>query len=224
LAWCLRPRATSRARGCATNVRWRSTRRHLARSISVRRRLSIISPACFKPRAMWQARGPLRTRAGDPREAHGPEHPNTAYTLDSLAHLLLAQGDLTAARPLVERALAIKEKVLGPENPNTAQSLNNLASLLEKQSDLVGALPLHERAPAIRERVLGPEHPDTATSLDHLARLFQAQGDLAGARPYYERALAIREKVLGQEHPDTNRVRAAVLRARGRRVERQCSS
>jgi hypothetical protein len=36
----------------------------------------------------------------------------------------------TQARPLHERALAIREKVLGPEHPDTAASLNNLARLL----------------------------------------------------------------------------------------------
>jgi tetratricopeptide (TPR) repeat protein len=60
----------------------------------------------------------------------GPEHPDTAMSLNNLAHLLQAQGDLAGARPLHERALAIREKVLGPEHPDTATSLNNLADLL----------------------------------------------------------------------------------------------
>ena len=107
------------------------------------------------------------------------------------------------ARPLYERALAMREKVLGAEHPVTASSLGNLANLLHDQGDLAGARPLHERALAIWEKVLGAEHPDTALSLNNLAVLLQDQGDLAGARPLYERALAIREKVLGAEHPHT---------------------
>jgi hypothetical protein len=43
-----------------------------------------------------------------------PDHPHTAISLDSLAHLFQAQGDLAIARPLLERALAIYEKQLGP--------------------------------------------------------------------------------------------------------------
>ena len=46
---------------------------------------------------------------------------------------LKAQGDLAAARPLYERALAIYEKALGPEHPDTAGSLNNLALLLKRK-------------------------------------------------------------------------------------------
>jgi tetratricopeptide (TPR) repeat protein len=44
----------------------------------------------------------------------GPEHPLTAESLYNLAATLQAQGDYAAARPLYERALAIREKVLGP--------------------------------------------------------------------------------------------------------------
>jgi tetratricopeptide (TPR) repeat protein len=83
----------------------------------------------------------------------GPEHPDTAQSLDNLASLLQDQSDRTRARPLYERALAIREKVLGAEHPNTARSLNNLASLLQAQGDLAGARPLCERALAIRELV-----------------------------------------------------------------------
>ena len=153
--------------------------------------------------AYAQAR-PLCERALAIREkALGPEHPDTATSLDRLGLLLKAQDDLAAARPLHERALAIREKALGPEHPDTATSLNNLARLLQEQGDLAGARPILERALAIYETALGREHPDTAVSLNNLAVLLWTQGDLAGAQPLYERALAIRQKALGPEHPDT---------------------
>jgi tetratricopeptide (TPR) repeat protein len=108
-----------------------------------------------------------------------------------------------SARPLLERALAIHEKVRGPEHTDTAMNLNNLASLLKAQGEFAAARPLFERALTIREKVRGPEHTDTATNLNNLASLLQAQGKFAAARPLYERALAIREKAFGPEHPDT---------------------
>jgi tetratricopeptide (TPR) repeat protein len=158
----------------------------------------------FHGRAAYSGAGPLYNHALAIREKTlGPEHPDTATSLNKLGMLFQAQGDLAGARPLYERALAIREKVLDPEHPDTATSLGNLAVLLQDQGDLVGARPLYERALAIREKVLGPEHPDTATSLNNLALLLQDQGDLVGARPLYERVLGIREKTLGPEHPDT---------------------
>jgi tetratricopeptide (TPR) repeat protein len=114
-----------------------------------------------------------------------------------------ALGDYARARPLHERALAIREKTLGLEHPETATGLNNLGHLLQVQGDRAGARPLYDRALAICEKALGPEHPKTAVSLNNLALLLHDQGNLAGARPLCERALAIREKALGPEHPDT---------------------
>jgi Tetratricopeptide repeat len=40
---------------------------------------------------------------------------DTAQSLDNLALVFREQGDLAAAQPLTERALAIREKVLGPD-------------------------------------------------------------------------------------------------------------
>ena len=135
----------------------------------------------FHARAIYTPARLLCERALAIREkVLGPEHPDTAMSLNNLAVLLKDQGDLAGARPLYERALAITEKVLGPEHPDTAMSLNNLAVLLKDQGDLAGARPLYERALAIREKVLGPEHPDTATSLDNLAALLQAPGRPCG--------------------------------------------
>jgi tetratricopeptide (TPR) repeat protein len=87
-------------------------------------------------------------------KALGPEHPDTATSLDNL--VLMLQGDFAGARPLLDRALAIREKALGPEHPDTATSLDNLAFLLQAQGDLAAARPLYERALAIREKTLGP--------------------------------------------------------------------
>jgi hypothetical protein len=76
----------------------------------------------------------------------------------------------------LERALAIREKVLGPEHPATAMSLNDLALVLRDLGDQAAARPLLERALAIREKVLGPEHPATVKSLNSLASLLDALG------------------------------------------------
>jgi tetratricopeptide (TPR) repeat protein len=123
--------------------------------------------------------------------------------LGRVGDFLHGRGAYAAARPLLERALTIREKALGPEHPQTADGLNNLAVLLYDQGGFTAARPLLERALAIREKALGPEHPETAESLNWLATLLYAQGDFTAARPLCERALAIREKALGPEHPKT---------------------
>ena len=120
---------------------------------------------------------PLRDALALRERTLGPEHPDTARSLYSIAVLLHWQWDLEGARLLHERALAIREKVPGPEHPDTAHSLYSVAVLLYSQGDLERARPLHERALAIREKVLGPKHPDTAQSLDGLLGKHYAKAD-----------------------------------------------
>lgn len=116
-----------------------------------------------------QAR-PLAERALEMSEARlGPDHPDTARSLNNLAAVLRSHGDLDHARILHERALAIREARLGPDHPDTAWSLTNLATVLYDQGDIDGARTLHEQALNIREARLGPDHPDTAWSRERLA-------------------------------------------------------
>ncbi len=141
-----------------------------------------------------------------------------ANSLNSLAGVLKAQGDYAAARPLLERSLAIRERALGPDHADVATSLNNLANLLFAQGDYAGAQPLYERSLVTKERALGADHRDVATALHNLATLLKTQGDYAAAQPLFERSLAIRERALGPDHPEVaqslNNL-AALVRARG---------
>ncbi|TMC09669.1 MAG: tetratricopeptide repeat protein [Chloroflexi bacterium] len=132
----------------------------------------------------------------------GPDHPDTAESLDHLAVLVRAQGDLPAARHLAERSLSIRWRVLGPNHPDTAFSLNNLGLMLWAQGELAAARPLFERALAITESVNGPDHP-VAPVLNNLARLLRDQGEVASARALFERSVAIREREAGPDHPNT---------------------
>jgi len=106
------------------------------------------------------------------------------------------------AKPLYERTLAIRERILDKEHPDVAESLNNLAGLHQTQGNYEQAKPLHERALVIREKILGQEHPKVAESLNNLAVLHYTQGNYEQAKPLFERALAIDEKMLGKEHPN----------------------
>jgi len=163
--------------------------------------------AAYTP-ALEQARAALQLAA-----ELGDQTRRWARAASHTGVYLQAMGEYAAARPYLERALAICEQVLGPKHPDTglslhpdtATSLNNLGALLRSLGDYAAARPCYERALAISEQVLGPEHPDTAQSLNNLGALLASLGDYAAARPCYERALAIREQVLGPEHPDTAR-------------------
>lgn len=133
----------------------------------------------------------------------GPEHLDTATSLNDLGWLYQCQGKYEQAETPVRRALAIREKVLGSEHLDTASSLNELAWLYERQGKYDPAEPRAQQVLAIREKVLGVDHPDTATSLNDLGWLYQCQGKYEQAEPLVLHALAIREKSLGSENLNT---------------------
>jgi len=189
-----------RRRGNCSSARWQSATKVLgSEHPNTAESLNNLA-AQLEPKATWLRRGRYSSARCDPRKGARPRASRYGGGLNNLAHLAQAQGHLAAAKPLFERSLAIREKVLGPEHPLTATSLNNLASCC-RPGDLGGARPLCERALAITEKALGPEHPQTAGSLNNLADLLRAQGDLAARGRFQERDLAICEKVLAPSIP-----------------------
>jgi tetratricopeptide (TPR) repeat protein len=177
--------------------------------------VSLLSGAAsyFQGRAANVTAEPLFRRALAICETElGPEHPDTATSLNNLSLQLLVQGDFAGARPLLERAVAIDEKVLGPEHPGTATDLNNLAALLRDTGHAAEAEQLFLRAIAIGEKVLGLDHPSVATRLSNLAVLLRNTGRVSEAEPLFRRAVAIGEKALGPEHPLTQRYQSHYAR------------
>jgi CHAT domain-containing protein len=132
----------------------------------------------------------------------GPDHPDVATALNSLAELYYDLDRYADAEPLYKRSLAIREKFLGPDHPDVATALNSLADLYDDQRRYADAEPLYKRSLAIREKSLGPDHPFVATALDRLAGLYSHQHRYADAEMLYKQSLALREKSLGPDHPD----------------------
>ncbi len=150
----------------------------------------------------WQEALPLAEQVLRTREAaFGPDHPDTAQSLNNLAELHRCLGDFSRAEPLFLRSLATFERTLGPDHPALLLCMDNLAALYCSQGRYHLAEPLYQRGLTIRERVLGPEHLDTAVSLNNLARVHGSLGQLTSAEAMYLRALSIQEGALGAEHP-----------------------
>ncbi len=131
----------------------------------------------------------------------GPDHRDTAATLNILATLYHSKGDYSKAESLYERTLLIREKTLGPDHPQFGDTLNNLAILYRSKGDYVKAESLFQRVLLITEKALGPDHPDVASSLNSLAILYYEKGDYAKAEPLYRRALDAWERALGPDSP-----------------------
>jgi hypothetical protein len=86
----------------------------------------------------WWRRGTLAVVEG----ALGADHPRVATRLINRALLLQSRGELAAARSLLGRGLAIRERALGPDHEWTTATCQALADLVGQQ----------DRAPAPRFR------------------------------------------------------------------------
>ena len=105
-----------------------------------------------------------------------------AGALSAKAHLLYMSGDYAGARPLYERALAIREAAQGPNHREIAPLLNDYGLLLLVTGDLTGARRAYERAIRISEQALGPDNIGLAGLLNSLGALLRQMGDYAPAR------------------------------------------
>ncbi|MGH9966989.1 MAG: tetratricopeptide repeat protein [Pyrinomonadaceae bacterium] len=146
---------------------------------------------------------PLMWRALEiDEQSYGPNHPNVATDLDTLAQLLQATKRLGEAEPLMRRALEIAEQSYGPDHPNVGSTLNNLAQLLQDTNRLGEAEPLMRRALEIAEQSYGPDHPNVGSTLNNLAQLLQATNRLEQAELLMRRALEIAKQSYGLNHPN----------------------
>ena len=112
-------------------------------------------------------------------------------------------GVYPEARKQLERALALRRKVLGAEHPQTLATAFNLGRVDLDQGKYGEAEALLSQTVEAQRRVLGREHPDTLASMGSLVNTYYVQGRFAQAEALYLQILEIQRRVLGPEHPDT---------------------
>ncbi|MBW1789099.1 MAG: CHAT domain-containing protein, partial [Deltaproteobacteria bacterium] len=126
----------------------------------------------------------------------GPDHPDTALTLNNFAVLYDNMKNFSKAETLYKQALEIHEKSLGVNHPNVALDLNNLAFLNQAMGNYDRAEPFYKRALEIKEKALGPDHPDTALSLFNLAFMYGTQGRNNESLTLFKRGLTIQDRFI----------------------------
>jgi CHAT domain-containing protein/tetratricopeptide (TPR) repeat protein len=132
-------------------------------------------------------------------ESVGPEAIDVAMVLHQLAGNALAQRDDARAQPLVERAIAIFDRVWGPGHPYVAMARSRLAALYERAGQRPAAEALLRPALAVIERTLGTEHLWYVQCLIREANIRYDAGDLDRADALNTRALEILERIQNLE-------------------------
>jgi tetratricopeptide (TPR) repeat protein len=133
----------------------------------------------------------------------GPDNPEVATALQSLASNLRFQGRQAEAEPILWRVWEIRIEALGPWAPETASSLINLAFVVHAQGQHrhAEAETLLRQALVVVEDI-GAHSEETALAARFLALLLMLEGRCNEAEPFAKQALEIMERGVGSDHPD----------------------
>jgi serine/threonine-protein kinase len=112
-------------------------------------------------------------------------------------------GQYAEAADALERALAIRRRVLGPRHPLVGVGEIALAGVLADENRLDEAGRTSEAALAILRGSLPGDHPRIREALNMLGVIRVARRDFAGAVPPFRELLARYTRVSGRSHPDT---------------------
>jgi tetratricopeptide (TPR) repeat protein len=116
---------------------------------------------------------PMLTQLLAMKRPLGPEHPEVAAVLVTLAKLRQSMAQPDAAERIWRRVLAVRERTLPANDPTIAATLDGLADACAAQGRLADELEMRERSLAIREVAQGPDHPSLPAIRTRVAELRQ---------------------------------------------------
>lgn len=115
----------------------------------------------------------------------GEEDADVAIAMSTLGTVLMRQGDLAGARPLLSRALMLMKSIRGEAHPETGTAFSLLGELEQKSGNRRAAREHYEAALTIARNAFGNDsHPQVQGALQGLASL-EEERPLDGARPYW---------------------------------------
>jgi tetratricopeptide (TPR) repeat protein len=135
---------------------------------------------------------------------HSPQDDPTYLSCRSTyGQVVLARGDIPAARVIHEEIYKARTRILGPEDPDTLRAGRDLVEALFLQGYPTDAAQLQDQLVEAFTSVLGADDLETITSLAYQATLLRDAGQYARARAIEEQVVEARTRVLGPEHPET---------------------
>ena len=140
---------------------------------------------------------------------HSPRDDRTYLSCRSTyGQVVLARGDIPAARAIHEEIFEARTRILGPEDPDTLRAGRDLVEALYRQGFPTDAAQLQDQLVEAFTSVLGADDLETITSLAYQATLLGDAGQYARARAIEEQVVQDRSRLLGPEHPETLTARA----------------
>ncbi|WP_170308839.1 BTAD domain-containing putative transcriptional regulator [Pseudonocardia hierapolitana] len=145
----------------------------------------------------------------------GPEHPDTAQTLDKLGYALRLSGRADEAVEVHLRAVRLLERVLGADDSRVAMTLTNLGLAYADAGRTGEAIEAQARARRIFHAALGPAHASTLLADRRLAVALAASGNQVRARTLMNAVLEVAEQRLEDNPAEQARIAADAARVFG---------
>ena len=145
----------------------------------------------------------------------GPDHPDTAQTLDKLGYALRLSGRADEAVEVHLRAVRLLERVLGTDDSRVAMTLTNLGLAYADAGRIGEAVEAQARARRIFRAALGPDHASTLLAGRRLAVALAASGNRVRARKLMNAVLEVAEQRLTDNPAERARVAADAARVFG---------
>ncbi|HEY3353551.1 MAG TPA: serine/threonine-protein kinase, partial [Polyangia bacterium] len=142
-----------------------------------------------------------------------PDGPAIAPMLQGLGLVLAGQGQLAAAAPILEQAIARRERDFGPGHPRVARYLIALVEVRTAQGRPDEALALAQRALALTRSGSTRDSLLTGEALGAVGACRAAQGRDVDALALAQETLAVTEKALGPRDPRLAQRRSALADA-----------
>ena len=137
------------------------------------------------------------------RTLYGETNDATARTLKELASVVDENGDLKAAIPLMEEAVAVQRGLRGTTpHPALAEAISDLAVLREENDQHDQAEALFLESLAMQRRLYGEKHANIAMELNNLGVIYMKKGDLDRSESSFRDAYTMQRELLGENHPD----------------------
>ena len=158
-------------------------------------------------------------------QVNGPNHPDVAKALLTIADLEARQKQFEQAEQDAERAIAIMDKHRGTDaelDKSRALGLAVLAGIYWDANKLGQAEKTYREALTAQEATWGQDHLQLATTQTNLGQLYLTRDRPGEAELLFQKALAIREKALGSDNPQVGMSLsnlALAKRAQGKHAE-----
>lgn len=137
------------------------------------------------------------------RRRFGDLHTETLAAAVSLANCARAEGDLTLAHELLERAVLRYHSALGDDHPFTLAASAGLAGVVRGLGRFAEAHRIDQEALGGLRRSVGPDHPFTLSCANGYATDLFGLGDRQEAQQVAADTWQRSRLIRGAEHPDT---------------------